>query len=361
MNRSEGAHFSGSYLPDDVEFLLRPLEMQPLSMAEREKRVINNEAHYSEMIGRERPPELDRLRIFRRLYENSRDDFAQQLAVLARGLSRKSGPLAIVSIARAGTPVGVILKKLLQSAELIRDVAHYSISVIRDFGVDLAALSLILKSYPPESLVFVDGWTGKGTIARELEGSLIAAGKKFSAIDPGLWVPVDMSGMAAVSASREDRIIPSAVLGGTISGLLSRSILPKHERGKEQMHGCLILADLKKYDLSRWFVDEMFRRALPLLDSPGLPPTLTADLKTQTVMDLFVADTVKEFRLGSVNHLKIGLGESVRAAIRRMPKEILIRDPKSTWVAPLVDLAILRKIPLKLRPEIPVEAVAILT
>jgi hypothetical protein len=66
------------------------------------------------------------------------------------------------SLARAGTPVGVLLRR-----ELLRrgvDAVHYSISIIRGRGIDRVALAHLAAARGTEDAVFVDGWTGKGAI-----------------------------------------------------------------------------------------------------------------------------------------------------------------------------------------------------
>ena len=52
------------------------------------------------------------------------------------------------------------------------EVFHYSVSIIRDRGIDPIALDYILNRHSPESLLFVDGWTAKGAIAKELHRSI---------------------------------------------------------------------------------------------------------------------------------------------------------------------------------------------
>ena len=350
--------FTGSYLEGDVDFLLRPLAMEPLSLKEREQKVASGVAHYSEMIGEELAPDRARLQLFRRVLE------ARNLGTLASHLAAREGPLTLVSIARAGTPVGVILKRLvggLLSDERREKLEHYSISVIRDYGIDLEALSIILEKHPAEGIVFVDGWTGKGTIATEIRKSLAAAGERFRGIDPGLWAPVDMAGMAIASATREDQIIPSALLGGTISGLVSRSILPRSERHENLLHGCLELDHLRRVDLSRWFVDEITPLAMRFAKPAGeVAPLIAADPAVQERMTSFVEETARTHGLASRNQVKIGLGETVRAAIRRIPECIIVRDLESPGAQILSELSAARQISLVLQASMPVASAAIL-
>src|SRR5690606_17580156 len=98
---------------------------------------------------------------------------AQDIVCLARHLAeRPSGCLVLVSLARAGTPIGVLLKRTL--ARLGRTSIHYSISIIRDRGIDTVALDYILRRHSAGDVVFIDGWTGKGAIAGELHAAVRA-------------------------------------------------------------------------------------------------------------------------------------------------------------------------------------------
>src|SRR5581483_532638 len=140
----------------------------------------------------------------------------------ARAPERRGGnadEIVLVSLARAGTPIGVMLGRILRRL-MRRRVRHYSISIIRDRGIDEAALAYILDRHAPSALVFVDGWTGKGAIAAELQKSVAQFNEQHHVnLDEGLCAVADLSGTAALAATAEDYLIPSAVLGCTISGL----------------------------------------------------------------------------------------------------------------------------------------------
>lgn len=60
--------------------------------------------------------------------------------------------------------------KLLKSKE----DPHYSVSIIRDRGIDRNAINYILNKHRAECIQFVDGWIGKGAIFRELKKELEA-------------------------------------------------------------------------------------------------------------------------------------------------------------------------------------------
>ncbi|RYD84740.1 MAG: hypothetical protein EOP84_04660, partial [Verrucomicrobiaceae bacterium] len=181
--------FPGSYAAEDVGFLLRRLNVRPIALHEREHAIQSGERHYSEMIGPEDAPSRAQMQLFRECLAMNGKRFASDIVTLAQMLvdSSPDRDLTLVSIARAGTPVGVLLQRLIRARAGWQNgaVRHYSISVIRDRGVDVQALDWITARHAPETIRFLDGWTGKGTIAGELAASISALPQFAGRIDPG--------------------------------------------------------------------------------------------------------------------------------------------------------------------------------
>lgn len=354
--------FPGSYRSGEVEFLLSPLQMETTSLEDRERLIQSGQRHYSEMIGPEDAPNRERLRLFRRALESNGNRFAYDIAALADGIlaSTPGGEVTLVSIARAGTPVGVLLlRRIRQIAPQLR-TTHYSISVIRDRGVDLAALERILQSHQPESLRFIDGWTGKGTIATELKNSLAQWKKGPRGLNSGLWVPLDVSGVATAAASNRDYLIPCSLLGGTISGLVSRSVLPRSSENHPGFHGCVILGHLRRYDLSRWFVDHMAKR-VAMTPSAGGGFLFGNDLARQGAANQCLRAMLDRYRLSDVNRIKLGIGETVRVLLRRLPKVVLMSTTIGGDDANLIEeLAAIRGVPVQSEEDLHFSAVAVI-
>ena len=218
--------FSGSYSAGDVSFLLKNISLPSISIEDKEKRIQSNTSHYSEMITYEKAPTSQYMEIFYATVKSNGGKFAEHLYLLAEQIHQgKNGrDIVLVSLARAGTPVGVIVKKILETY-FKRNVVHYSVSIIRDKGLDLNALKFITNQYPSQDILFVDGWTGKGVIGQELKTSVEHFNKlNTTEVNPDLYVVADISGTAHWSATSEDYLIPSAVLNSTVSGLISRTI-----------------------------------------------------------------------------------------------------------------------------------------
>ena len=111
----DAAPFSGSYDPEDVTFLLKPVTLQPTSVAEKELLIQSGRRHYSEMIPPEPVPGANYLALYRDALTRNAPRLAQDVASLAAALAARSkGRVVIASLARAGTPIGVLLLRALR-------------------------------------------------------------------------------------------------------------------------------------------------------------------------------------------------------------------------------------------------------
>src|SRR5688572_19433300 len=116
--------FTGSYDPDDVIFLLKPAAIAPTPVAEKERLIQSRLRHYSELLSAEEPPSDAYLRAFHEGMALTKERFAKDLVTLARLIAQsRTGPVTLVSLARAGTPVGAILGRLLRQL-LRRPAVH---------------------------------------------------------------------------------------------------------------------------------------------------------------------------------------------------------------------------------------------
>ena len=355
---AQAAGFSGSYDPGDVTFLLTPLDLETVPVAEKERQMRSGQRHYSELLSTEAAPSPAYLAAYHRALSANGARLAGNIAALAAALvQRRCGPrgLALASFARAGTPIGVLLARAL--TRLGAAPAHYSISIIRDRGIDPAALAYIAARHDPADIVFVDGWTGKGAIAHELRGSvqLPALG-----IAPYLVVIADPAGQADLAATGEDYLIPSGILNGIVSGLVSRSVLPA-ELAPGQFHGCRILHELAPHDLSRAFVETIDALVTGL---PAAVPALWQDAErrayaqssTQTIARLRA-----EYGVANLNRIKPGLAEATRAVLRRSPRFVLATDPGERALAHLAVLCAERQVRLHAAGDLgPYRAVVLL-
>ncbi len=354
--------FTGSYSAADVEFLLTPIEIDDTQVAVKEALIQSGKRHYSEMLTHEALPSETYLQWFHDALALNGRRMAEHLLRLATridGLRKER--ITLVSLARAGTPVGVLLKHVLKRY-FGRSAEHYSISILRDKGIDQQALRYIVQRHDKASLVFVDGWTGKGVIARQLAASLDAfAVSDAIRIPADLFVLTDLSGSAAVAASNEDYLIPSCVLNSTVSGLISRSVWRQDRDDPSAFHGCLYYKAFEPHDLSHYFIDAMLDHAEDVWKS-GLsePETTFNQAALQSISLDFLQGIAAHYQLSHYNYIKPGIGEATRVLLRREAERLLLKNRDSEATRHLLWLAESKAIPVEIRQDLPYRAAALI-
>ncbi|SFD90234.1 cysteine protease StiP family protein [Massilia yuzhufengensis] len=351
--------FSGSYRSEDVRFLLTPLQAREFtSVVEKERLIQSGQRHYSQMLSPESAPSTRYMAVFDEACRaNNARMAADCLQLAALIAARRSGAITLVSLARAGTPVGVVVARLLRE-RFGREAVHYSVSIVRDRGIDRAALRHILaQGHAAESIVFVDGWTGKGAIARELALSVSAFNAtEGCAIDNGLHVLSDLAGAAACAASGEDYLIPSSILNATVSGLVSRTVLDERI-GPDDFHGCVYYAELAPHDQSQRFADALVELAIRA--APAFAAPLDAKGAAQRSR-AYLAGAMARYGVADVNLIKPGIGEATRVLLRRVPRLLVLRQPGAPDVAHLEVLAEEKQVPVEIDPDLPYHAVSLI-
>ena len=306
----------GTYKPQDVTILLKDISglVEPLPTREREK-LIQAGRHYSEMLPLEYEPSEKYLQAYFDALNRYGKITAAAVANVAEKIFLDKGKkIVLVSLARAGTPIGILIKHYLEK-KFSCDVKHYTISIIRGVGIDENAVKFILARHAPEEIQFVDGWTGKGAIRRELS----AAMKNFPQIDSGLAVLSDPAGVAKLCGTHEDFLIASSCLNSTVSGLLSRTFLRKDIIGAQDFHGAAFYSDLREKDLTYQFIDAIEK------NFDALPEIKNSAVKKNSGL-AEVKKIAADFSIDDVNLIKPGIGEATRVLLRRLPWKILVHD-----------------------------------
>lgn len=358
--------FTGSYSLDDVEFLLKPIDIEDTPIHVKEALIQSGQKHYSQMLSHESLPSEDYLSLFYQAMRLNQSQLAQHALILAKRIvaTRPHG-ITLVSLARAGTPVGVLLKQLLKRYHHL-DTRHYSVSIIRDVGLDLNALRHILQQHGPETLVFIDGWTGKGVIARQLADSLaVFADSDDIVIPPELYVLTDLSGNAAVAASSDDYLIPSCILNATVSGLISRTVYNPAQAAAGDFHGCVFYRQFAEHDLSGYFINSILSAA-DELRRQGCDHNLDYSPHTQTAQQLqaqsqqFLQQLQQHYQVSQPNYIKPGIGEATRVLLRREARLLLLKDINSDTTRHLRWLAQSRQVPIAALADLPYQAAALI-
>lgn len=312
---------SGSYVEKDVRFLLKNINgLISEQNNEFRENAIQSGIHYSQMLPIEYQPSKEYMDIFYDTLELSKGKLARLTAILAEKIVKKRGEnIVVVSLARAGTPIGILIKRYIEQYYKI-EVPHYSISIIRDIGIDENALKFILKKHTNSELQFIDGWTGKGVIQKTLETACEKYYKDFHVkLNPDLAVLSDPAYCTDTYATREDFLIPSACLNSTVSGLISRTVYNKELIGKKDFHGAKYYKEWEAMDVSRKFIDDVTMEFKPYLDQQEVENKVKDNRGLEEVKEL-----QKFLDIDNINLIKPGVGETTRVLLRRMPWKILV-------------------------------------
>lgn len=319
-----------SVLKNDGIVLLKDItgKTEPLPSAQREK-LIRSGVHYSELLPAEYEPSPEYLRLYESGLKQWSGETASAVASVSEQIYAKKGKrCVIVSLARAGTPIGVLIVRYLR-IKYGFTAAHYSISVIRGRGIDGNALRYILARHRPEDLQFVDGWTGKGAI----NSQLLEALKDFPEIDPTLGVLADPAGVCELCGTHDDIFIPCSCLNSVVSGLFSRSFLRADIIGDSDFHGAAYFSELAAGDRTYEFVERV-EECFDFSRKSCLTEACAAGCGIKEARKI-----AAEFGVTDFNLVKPSIGETTRVLLRRIPKVILLREKGSVLTAHIEELA----------------------
>ncbi|MFH9986909.1 phosphoribosyltransferase [Streptomyces luteogriseus] len=325
-----GPAFS-SYAPEEVGWLLQDLSDVTLEAPteEREEAIQSGGAHYAESLPVEYQPSEQYQELFHAALEDSAARIAQAVGVVTETvLAERSPRPVLVSLARAGTPVGILMRRWAQHRHGL-DLPHYAVSIVRGRGIDANALRWLARHHDPRDVVFVDGWTGKGAITRELAQALKEFEKSdgISGFDPEIAVLADPGSCVRTYGTREDFLIPSACLNSTVSGLISRTVLRADLVGPDDFHGAKFYRELAGTDVSVAFVDAVCARFPEVADAAcAQAKELLATDRSPTWEGWAAVERIsEEYAIHDVNLVKPGVGETTRVMLRRVPWKVLAR------------------------------------
>ncbi|CAK8718334.1 MAG: Phosphoribosyl transferase (PRTase) [Candidatus Electronema aureum] len=132
---------------------------------------------------------------------------AQRLAAAIIQWEPQPERLLFAAILRAGVPIAQWLCTMLPGS------VAAALSLFVGIGIDRVALSRLQADFPERKIIFVDGWTGRGGVAREL--ARLGAGPLAVLNDPWGW--------ADFSGCQEDIFCPSACFTGLATLGFSRT------------------------------------------------------------------------------------------------------------------------------------------
>ncbi|MEU0355714.1 phosphoribosyltransferase [Streptomyces cyaneofuscatus] len=366
-----GPDFS-SYAPEDVGWLLQDLSDTELEAPteEREEAIQSGGAHYAESLPVEYQPSAEYQALFTAALDTSAARIARAVGTVTETVLAERGPRPVlVSLARAGTPVGVLMRHWARHRHGL-DLPHYALSIVRGRGIDATALRWLAAHHDPADVVFVDGWTGKGAITRELAAAIeefeASGGPGGSAgpagFDPEIAVLADPGGCVRTYGTREDFLIPSACLNSTVSGLISRTVLRADLVGPDDFHGAKFYRELAEADVSGDFLAAVTARFDEVADQVDAETKelLAADRAPTWEGWAAVERISEEYGIHDVNLVKPGVGETTRVLLRRVPWKILAKRGAGTDLTHIRLLAEQRGVPVEEVDDLPYSCVGLI-
>lgn len=355
----------GSYEPDEVTWLLQNLADAALEAdtADRERAIQLEGANYAESLPVEYVPSESYEELYRDALGRSADRIAEAVGIVTDLVLRDRPNAVLVSLARAGTPVGILMRRWAEQQRGVR-LQHYTASIVRGVGIDETALRWLAAHHDASQVVFVDGWTGKGAITRELTDAL----DRFAASDgvrfgDELAVLADPAGCTPLHGTRDDYLVPSACLNSTVSGLVSRTVFNRAWTPEGTLHGAKQYRELGARDHSRSFVAtiaERFAAVRPRVDAAlaadAGPASRAVDWRGMRTVEAIGA----EYGITDLHLVKPGVGETTRVLLRRVPWQVLVRDPEDVDIAHVVALARERGVPVVTRPDLSYSCVGLI-
>lgn len=237
-----------------------------------------------------------------------------------------SAPL-LVAILRAGVPVGALLARSL-GRRLGEPVPLVALSLFDGLGWDAAALEAALRDHPGRPVLFVDGWTSGGGVARELRRShdrwLLSGRPDFTGGEgPRLAVLLDPRGLADFSALRADRFVPSSLFTAPETLGFSRGFAAA-DGGMFRVYRFPRRLLRPRY-VEAWMAEGDKAAPIEALAAPPAPESAAPP------------------------GWRVHVNEVVRALINRNPRKVLLRDGETDaalTLAPVLHLCKLRGVPV---------------
>lgn len=333
-----------SYRGDDVTILLKDITgmVDPLENKVRE-RYIQSGTPYSAMLPLEHLPSPKYMRLFYDALTRYSSVTATAVASVATKIYHEKGrSVVLVSLARAGTSIGILIKHYMEKYFAVSPV-HYTISIIRGQGIDRNAMRYILTRHAAEEIQFVDGWTGKGAIRNQLKEAM----HDYPAVDSGLAVLSDPAYVAAKCGTHDDFLIASSCLNSTVSGLISRTFYRPDIIGADDFHGAMYYEKFKPEDLTYRFLDAIEAE----FQTPERVPKSSATTAEVHFGIEEVRSIMAHFDINDINLIKPSIGEATRVCLRRIPWKILVHSlHDDEHLGHLYELAREKGVPVEVYP-----------
>lgn len=319
-----------TFLDNDVKILLSDIseKMEPLPQEAREELIKIGKKAYELLPLEDEPSDQDILTYEKGIELSVKDTANAVKSVAEKIYKRKGSELILVSLARGGIPAGIMVKRYLEKRYRIK-IPHYAITLIGTKGIDTNALSYIIKRHSVSEIQFIDGWSGKGAIINALKQALVG----YDGISPELALLSDPANLSELSGTHEDILIASACLNAPTAGLISRAVYSDPILHKDEFYGAVFFNNLISKDKTYDFIEKTVKK-FDFSDELPYEPTTTSITGIEEVNNI-----AKDYNIGNIHFIKPGVGETIRALIRKIPDLILVKDAENKYINYVLEIA----------------------
>lgn len=320
-----------SYKKTDVELLLTDLtdKVDPISI-EQKRQMEKQGIDVKDIVTDEFP-------IDEKYYDlclKNTPMYAKQTAIAVGNLaeqifSKRSENVVLVSLLRAGTLIGILVKRYLKNKYNI-NVYHYSISVPKD--VNQNEMKYILSKHKAKDILFIDSWTGKGTTTNKIRNFA----EQIEGLSSDLAVLSDAINISSFCGVREDIAIPQAPFNACITGLVGIPTSSQKYLNKDDYTGSIYLDYLEKIDITNWYID--------LIEENFDYELCNSDNYEENPIPFEELDEICMNHKIELKELNPGINEAGRALLRRKIKKLLVKDLNDIQILQIKEIAELKGI-----------------
>ena len=163
----------------------------------------------------------------------------------------------------------------------------------------------------------------------------------------------DPAKKSMLSGTKKDICIPNACLNSTVSGLVSRTIENKKYIGEHDFHGAKVFSYLSQSDFSNYFLDEVEKE----FTKEHKNITLGTDKEYVSKVLKHIQTT---YHVEDITKIKLSIGESSRALLRRKPKVILVKNKNNLDLRFILEMAKEKNVEVKETDTFDYECISII-
>lgn len=343
---------NSTFKKEDAEVLLKDVKNEVEIVDISKPQNINSNLHYCDFIPVEKPMDPAYEVIFNKMLKLTEEQTAFYVGKLTKMVCEKYSDVVFVSLLRAGTVIGVLMKRYAMKV-LNKDIKHYSVGLSRGKGIDFNALKYIIRDNPHKTIIFIDGWVGKGTTKMELDRTCNLFNKKYGThVEPIIAVLSDLKNISDFCATSKDILLPNSLINAQGCGLISRITQNEQIIRENEYNGAIIFDDLKEEDKTYILIDSISKYfgktedKSPLIDEP----------KSSIVLD----SIIDKYKIQNINGIKAGINETIRILLKRNVSFVLVKNINNLKLEPIKYLCDIKKIEIREDGTLPCESMAII-